>query len=78
MTRWKREETQTLILMHRHNVWSNWYSLMLEAAERLNIPVGKRLFANCSGDGSTDCEYYVPASADLNAVRDLATRLEDN
>lgn len=59
MTRWKREPTTTLRLMHGHNQFSNWHYTFLEAAEALGLVVGFRQYPNGSGDGSWDREWYV-------------------
>lgn len=58
-TRWKREPTETLILMHAHNRWSMWNDALLQAVDDLGIPWAETAYPNCSGDGSWDREYYV-------------------
>ena len=62
-TRWKHEGTETLVLMHAHNVWSIWNDCLLTAAADLGLPVAVRHFPNCSNDGSWDTEYYTLAPA---------------
>jgi hypothetical protein len=59
MTRWKRENPDTLIMMHAHNRWSNLYTYVTQAAADLGIPVCVREYAN-HYDGSRDREYLVP------------------
>lgn len=59
MTRWKREETTTFILMHAHNRHSRWNDYMHQAADELGLDVAFREYPNCSGDGSWDREWYV-------------------
>lgn len=63
MTRWKRERTATLVLMHRHNQWSMWCEAKVQAAARLGLPVSTARYFNCSGDGSIDVEWYTSAAA---------------
>lgn len=82
MNRWKRENTTTLILMHSHNLWSNYYNALLEAAEELDLPVGRVGYPNCSGDGSWDEEWYTSAPAlervgGMNALQDRAWEIQD-
>jgi len=62
MTRWKREETTTLILMHAHNRWSRWLDALVTAAESLGLPIGQRSFQNCN-DRTWDREVYTSAPA---------------
>lgn len=62
MTRWKREQTTTLILSHAHNQWSRWNDAILAAADSLGLPVARRVFRN-PNDGSRDCEWYTITSA---------------
>ena len=63
MTRWKREPTTTIVLMHAHNQWSHWRTCLLNAADDLGLPVGEANYPNCSGDGSWDQEFYTLSSA---------------
>lgn len=60
-TRWKHERTYQLFLMHAHNMWSNWFSALEEAACQLGLTVASRSFLNPSYDGSVDTSYYVCA-----------------
>jgi len=62
VTKWKTQAPYTIISMHAHNRWSNWYSELEYAAAQLGLPVGRRSFAN-RHDGSLDREWYVPAEA---------------
>lgn len=62
MTRWKREATATILLMHEHHLWSRWNDAILRAASELGLLVGSMRYPNCSGDGSQDREWYVPAA----------------
>lgn len=57
--RWKRENPDTLIMMHAHNRWSNLYTYVMQAAEDLGVPVCKREYNN-HYDGSHDREWIVP------------------
>ncbi len=57
--RWKRENPDTLIMMHAHNQWSRLYSYVINAADDLGVPVCKRDYAN-HYDGSHDQEWIVP------------------
>lgn len=82
MTRWKREPTTTLRLMHEHNQFSNWHYTYLEAAEALGLVVGYRRYPNGSGDGSWDREWYVMADqlaavGGKDAVRDKADAMRE-
>jgi hypothetical protein len=82
MTRWKKAQTETLILMHAHNQWSQWNSCILDAAARLGLPVARTAYPNSSGDGSWDQEYYTLTPAldrigGISALRDLAYTLTD-
>jgi len=60
MTRWKKQNPDSLILMHAHNRWSMFYTYVLHAAADLDIPVCEREYAN-HWDGSTDREWIAPA-----------------
>lgn len=57
--RWKRENPDTLIMMHAHNRWSRLNDYVLQAAEDLGVPVCMREYAN-HHDGSRDREWIVP------------------
>ncbi len=59
MTRWKRQNPETIIMMHAHNRWSRLYDYVMQAAEDLGVPVCVREYAN-PHDGSLDREYLVP------------------
>lgn len=59
MARWKRENPDTLIMMHAHNQWSRLYNYVVNAADDLGIPVCVREYAN-HYDGSHDREWIVP------------------
>lgn len=81
MTRWKREPIYTLRLMHDHNRLSRWHEYVLDAADKLGLPVGYRTYAN-HWDGSTDREWYTLASAlervgGIEAVHEKANALRD-
>ena len=58
-TRWKRENPDTLIMMHAHNRWSRLYTYVLNAADDLGVPVCEREYPN-HYDGSPDHEWIVP------------------
>ena len=80
MTRWKRNPTATLILMHAHNQWSMWDDCLLTAASNLGLPVGSTQYLNCSGDGSWDVEWYTSDTAlarvgGMDALQDAANEL---
>lgn len=80
MTRWKLEPTETVVLMHAHNVWSSSADTWLQAVDELGIPNAVRRYPNSSGDGSWDTEYYCLASAlhrcgGFDAVRSLADEI---
>ena len=59
MNRWKKENPDTLIMMHEHNLWSRLYQYVINAADDLGIPVCKREYPN-HWDGSLDQEWIVP------------------
>jgi hypothetical protein len=59
MTRWKREGTTVIVLMHAHNQMSRWYYALFQAASDMGMAVGFRSYRNWSDDGSTDSEWYV-------------------
>lgn len=70
--RWKRENPDTLILMHAHNRWSRLYSYVMDAADELGVPVCIREYAN-HYDGSRDCEWIVPRGT-KRRIYDIAYR----
>lgn len=59
MTKWKTQNPDTLIMMHAHNRWSRFNSLLVQAAADLGVPVCVRESPN-HYDGSRDVEYTVP------------------
>jgi hypothetical protein len=76
-TRWKREPTTTLILMHAHNLWSRWNDCLLTAARDFGLPICEATYPNCSGDGSWDHDIYTLTAAldrvgGLDVVQSLA------
>lgn len=80
MNRWKTESTTTLLLMHAHNRMSRWNECLIGAAHELGMVVGFRTYLNCSGDGSTDREWYVSAyqlerAGGMAAVRERAEEM---
>lgn len=82
MTRWKREATATILLMHAHNEWSMWNAALMDAADQLGLLVGRRSHPNGSGDGSFDDEFYVPTEQYVRlggwpALRERATALHE-
>lgn len=80
-TRWKREPSTTLVLMHAHNRMSRWYGYLFSAAESLGLIVGYRTYAN-HFDGSCDQEWFcithqLEAAGGLAEVKRVAHMMRD-
>ena len=75
MTRWKKEDTTTVLTMHAHNRWSCWSGEVLCALDALGVPVGLRSYQQY--DGSVTREYYVSTDwlsrvGGMERVREIA------
>lgn len=74
MTRWKRENPDTLVLMHSHNLWSKWYQHLTDACYSLGFPMTTRRFEN-HFDGSIDQIWIIPRGL-RPEVEQLARKLQ--